>query len=456
MAKKRTPYSFIMAAVAVALFFSINLLFDEWTISFDLTENRMFSLSPQSYTVMDSLDHEVTIYGLYETGNVNKLIDEILRRYSSVSEKIRIEYIDPVRNPDFVNQFEYQGSIPSWNSLIISGGGVFKVLSEADLFEIGMDVQRLQQVQSLVVERRVTGALLFVNGGNIQNIAVLQGHGEASLPPMLKKILELENYELQNLDLRSDINVPLDVNILIMNLPERDLLPVEAEAIAVFLERGGHALFLVGPIFTGTPNLNNLLSVFGVRFTNALIAENDPRYYAQIPLFLFPRLTSHDILTSLVSADMRVVVPYAQSLDLLPLNDPALSVEVLLETSGKAQLQDEDQNSIEGPFAVAAAIVLTPDDSAGETGRIVVVGSGAISDPDILRDVPGNVDFILNGFNWLVERDRDLSIRPKSLLSFRLDMSRQQSILYSGIAVILIPLLILGAGLSVWLWRRRL
>ncbi len=456
MPNNRTPYSFIIAAVVIALFFSINLLFDEWTVSFDLTENRIFSLSPQSYTVMESLDHDVTVYGLYETGSVNKLIDEILRKYSSASSKIHIEYIDPVRNPDFVQQFEYQGNTPSRKSLIISGGGVFKVLSEADLFEIGMNVQRLQQVQSLVVERRVTGALLFINGGNDQNVAVLQGHGEASLPPMLKKIFELENYKLHELDLRSAIRVPVNVNILIMNLPERDLLPVEADAIAVFLEEGGRAIFLIGPIFTGTPNLNGLMSAFGVEFTNALITENDVRYYAQIPLFLLPKLKHHEILESLVSADMRVVVPYAQYFIIHDLNDPNLQVEPLLETSEKARLQDEDVNGPEGPFAVAAAVILAPKDVMGKESRIIVVGSGAVSDPDILRDVPGNVNFILNGFNWLAERDRDLTIRPKSLLSFRLSLNRQQSLIYSGIVVILIPLLIFGAGLGVWLWRRRL
>ncbi len=456
MAKKQTSYSLIMAAVVIVLFFAINLLFDEWTVSFDLTENRIFSLSPQSYTVMDSLDHEVTIYGLYETGSVNKLIDEILHRYSSASGKIRIEYIDPVRNPDFVNQFEYQGNAPSRNSLIISGEDSFKILSEADLFEIGMDVQRLQQVQSLVVERRVTGALLAVNGGNEQTIAALQGHGEASLPPMLIKILELENYKLQELDLRSEIDIPVNVNILIMNLPERDLLPVEAEAVAVFLEEGGRALFLVGPIFTGTPNLNGLLSAFGIELTNLLITENDARYYAQIPLFLLPRLKHHEILESLVSADMRVVVPYAQYFKIHKLNDPDLHIEPLLETSEKARLRDEDLTSPNGPFTVAAAVLLNTEDSLEKGSRIIVVGSGAVSDPDIIRDVPGNVNFILNGFNWLAERDRDLTIRPKSLLSFRLSLDRRQSLIYSGIVVILIPLLILGAGLGVWLWRRRL
>ena len=456
MAEKR-PYSpLILTGVAIGLFLSVNFLFDELGVSFDLSENRLFSLSPQSYAAMDNLSRDVTIYGLYETGNVNKLIDEVLRRYASASGKIEIEYVDPVRNPDFIKRFEHQGNTPAENSLIVSGSERFTVLSEADLFEIGMDVQRRRQVRSLVVERRVTGALLYVEGGTGQTVAVLKGHGEAALPQILRKGLELENYEMLELDLRSAPGVPEEADLLVINLPERDLSPAETGAIAGFLDRGGRALLLISPIFSGTPNFSRLLSPFGIDLSNRLVEESDPGYYAQIPIFLMPRLKSHEILAPLATADMRVVAPFSQLLIIRDLNDPAVRVEPLLETSEKAGLRDGGGDDPTGPFPVAAAVTIASEGASAKHTRIVVVGSGAVSDPDILRDVPGNVNFIMNCFSWLAERERDLAIRPKSLLSFRLTMNRRQSLIYSGIAVILIPLLIFGAGLGVRLWRRSL
>ncbi|MBT3273967.1 MAG: GldG family protein [Spirochaetales bacterium] len=454
MAEKQN--TLLLTGIIVALFFSVNLLFDEFNISLDLSENRLFSLSPQSYTVMDGLSQEVTIYGLYQTGDVNKLIDEILRRYSTASRKIQIKYIDPIRNPDFVKSFVYQGNEPSENSLIISAGKLFKVLSEADLFEIGMDVQRRHQVRSLVVEERVTGALLYVDGGIRRTIAELKGHGEAVLPQILTKSLRLENYELIDLDLRSELRVPDHIDVLAVNLPDRDLSPGEAESIGEFIEAGGNGLFLVGPILSGTPNLGKLLSAYGIELTNALVTENDAGFYTQIPIFLMPRQKPHDILDPIASADMRTIVPFSQSLDILKLNDTSIQTIPLLVTSEKARLRDNGEAGPEGPFTIAAAATLVREGTVDKESRIVVVGSGAVSDPDILRDVPANVNFILNGFNWLAGQNSASAIRPKSLLSFRLAMDRRQSLIYSGIAVILIPLLIFGAGLGVWLWRRRL
>ena len=60
----------------------------------------------------------------------------------------------------------------------------------------------------------------------------------------------------------------------------------------------------------------------------------------------------------------------------------------------------------------------------------------------------------MNSINWLVDREESISIRPKSLVTQRLKMNQSQVLLYSGISVIVIPVIIGIIGLVVWLRRK--
>ena len=86
--------------------------------------------------------------------------------------------------------------------------------------------------------------------------------------------------------------------------------------------------------------------------------------------------------------------------------------------------------------------------------KLVVAGDAEFIDSRFASI--GNADFILNSLNWLQDKQESISIRPKSLLSRYLNINAFQRLLFAGITVILIPLIILGAGLVMWLRRRHL
>ena len=69
---------------------------------------------------------------------------------------------------------------------------------------------------------------------------------------------------------------------------------------------------------------------------------------------------------------------------------------------------------------------------------------------------PGNADFLYNTIDWLYGRGQLVSIRTKSLTQLPMRMNQLQFFLFSGISIIIIPLLVFIVGLSVWLRRRHL
>ena len=84
----------------------------------------------------------------------------------------------------------------------------------------------------------------------------------------------------------------------------------------------------------------------------------------------------------------------------------------------------------------------------------MVVGDAEFLNPQFASI--GNADFVLNTLNWLQDEHESISIRPKNIVSEYLNINSFQILLFSGIVVILIPLIILGSGLVVWLRRRHL
>jgi len=88
--------------------------------------------------------------------------------------------------------------------------------------------------------------------------------------------------------------------------------------------------------------------------------------------------------------------------------------------------------------------------------KLVVVGSSGMLVREVAARAPGNRDFFLNTLGWLKDRKDTITIRPKSVAAYPLRISGLQSLLLSGIVVVIIPLIVLGWGFAVWMRRRHL
>ena len=105
-----------------------------------------------------------------------------------------------------------------------------------------------------------------------------------------------------------------------------------------------------------------------------------------------------------------------------------------------------------GARILAAAGTYTTGKENGN-GRFVVVGTSRWIGNGFLA-FNGNRDLYMNMLNWLSSDEDLISIRPKDPEDRRLNMNpRQATMLFYG-SVVLIPLAIILAGVSVW-WKRR-
>ncbi len=460
-------YATLMVAVVIAIAIIINLLVDQIPWEVDLTQNQMYSLSEQTYKVLDNLKQDVKIIGLYETGNEDKTVLEIIERYQKRSKRISFTTIDPERYPQLLTKYQKDNASLNIGDLIVESGEKFKVIDRYDLVNYGYNQYSGQwYAQSLAVEQRLTGAILYVTAEELPVIYTLVGHGENSIPYDVKKQLELENYTIEDLNLVTQDSVPEKAHALVVLSPTRDITKEEEEKIRKYLENQGRAIFFIQNLNGELPNFESLLKSYGVALQRVVVVEGDANmHYPGNPLYIIPNMENHSILSPLRSGQMYVFAPQSQSIEELEMKRRTLEIEPLLVTSDKAWAKtnleattiEKEEGDLEGPFNIAVAITdkIYKDNETKET-RLVVVANTNILNSQLISQVPGNVNFLLNSLNWLQDREESISIRPKSLTNPRLRISAYQQIIFSGIVVILIPLIVLVSGLTVWLRRRHL
>ena len=471
-------YAALLSGIVIALLVALNVAVDQIPgARADLTEEKLFTLSEQTLKTLDELDQDIVVHTLFETGKEIDFVGEILDKYKLGSRRISTRNVDPYRNPGFLGNYKEEDREPGANSLIVeaAGSGRFRVISQYDFFNYSAprdnDPFGQRQAQSIKVEQKLTGAIMALSAAKQPTIYVLQGHEEKSLPFELRTQLREENYKVEDLNLLTAQVVPEDGDILLVIAPSRDLSDQEEEKIRGFLlERRRHALFFFDLRTDKSPlaNFDKILKTYGVAIDPVLIVERDASLHVpQIPIGLVPEMGFHPITSALRTGDLAVLWPRAQAVVQQEVKRRTVKTEPVLSTSAKAwgkvdltsQSFEQGLDDRAGPFDLAVAITDEGEREADDS-RVVVAGSSFVLYPERAFGLPltgpGNADFVLNDVNWLQGQQELISIRPKSLIQFPLRINQVQFFLFAGIAVILIPLLILGLGLVIWLRRRHL
>ena len=463
-------YAALLIVGVLAVLVVVNVLVGQIPGKLDMTQNKLFSLSDQTYKLLDGLDSDVTITTVTKPESQDPTIKEILAKYAARSKHIALQTIDPERNPGWARQYDpnNQGLAPG--SLVVASGKKFKTIGVYDMYNYDTsNPNRQPQLTSLSVEQRVTSAVQFVTAAKNVTLSVLQDHGEQTLDSLgLTSAVSNENYAVKSLSLLTEKAVPTDVDILLVLAPKTDFTSQDADKIRAYLEQGGRAVILMDLLARdkALPNLAGLLQTYGVEVRNAVVVEGDQnKIAAQNPLYVIPSLEYHDILAPLRTNNYAIILPGPQVIQTLELKKRTLKVDALLSSSNKswgkmnitnAKTVSKESGDLTGPFTLAVAITDPASDPSKKDTKLIVVGNIQFLSQNLTAQVPGNGDFFMNSLDWLREQKQSISIRAKNLLQMRLTLTNLQALLFSGVVVILMPLLVLGAGFFVWMRRRHL
>jgi ABC-type uncharacterized transport system involved in gliding motility auxiliary subunit len=457
--------------VVLAILVAVNYLGVRQSRQWDFTAGGQFTLSDQTRRILQELDAPVQIRVFAREDDFQRFRDR-LDGYERASPHVIVEYIDADRRPAIVRQYD----VTSYGTIV---------------FEHGERIERTTSTG----EQELTNALLRTVRGEQQKVYFIEGHGEKD-PTSAERdgynaiaaALRNDNYEIDRLVLAQATEVPPDAAVVVVAGPQTDYLPGEVEMLRGYLDRGGKALFLLDPPEAADrphlPNLTALLQEWAIEVGNNVVVDVSGLGQllgtdASVPVAAtypshpiterFGLLTAYPFARSVTPVPGGVENRFAQTVvETGPRSWAETNIRQLM-TTGEVAL-DEAQGDQPGPVSIAAAVsAAAPDPPPPPQPEETENGSGAsrqtpetrvvaVGDSDFAANyalgIQGNRDLFLNMVSWLAQHEEMIAIRPREPEDRRITMTADQERRVFWLSIVIIPGLILIAGVHAW-WRRR-
>jgi ABC-2 type transport system permease protein len=364
---KNGSYSLTLTGLVIAGAVVLNLIVGELPsqyTKFDLTSNQLSSLTDQSRELIAGLDTDITLYYLAQESNEDETVARLLERYNDLSSHITVVQKDPVLYPKFASQ--YTDETLSENSVIVTCGDQSQVISYDDMYEYSFNYSYYSyETTGFDAEGQITSAIAALSSGSLPKVYLLTGHGDLTPDSTLTSSISKDNIETEELNLISADAVPEDADALLIASPTQDLSNAETQKVLNYLRRGGQAIILTDYTGTEMPNLDSILSYYGVSRTEGVVMETNSNYYVQLPYYLLPEIESTDVSSDLASAGTYVLLSAAQGLTETDDVRDGVTITDLLSTSDSAYAKNDvehmttyskESTDTDGPFALAVLI----------------------------------------------------------------------------------------------------
>lgn len=448
---KYVAYATIYILVILGVLTIGNVLANRYNKTYDGTSTKQFTLSDQTAKIVKSLKDPATIR-YYDRPRGFETAKNILDQYANLSSKIHVEYIDLEKNPLLARQ----AGIKSLGTAIV---------------EIGV---RKEEAKGLT-EEGITGAFIRDLKSNTRTVCFVTGSGEHQLDDTgnngyatFKTMLGKDEYQTKSISLLEKAEVPSDCTVVVVGGPRGDYQQPEVDALKKHVEDGGRVLFLLDPPLkigrtdiADNDALSSLLQTWGVTLDKDLILDPNPvgqlmGLGPEVPLVT--TYDSHAIVNELKGSASGF--PMVRSMEIKNADKTVVDRLFGSSASSKAttkldspRIDLSDPKLKKGPLTIAAAGSYKTG-KENVQGRFVVMGSSDWAANSFIRVLDGNLNLALNTINWLASDEELISIRPKEQEDRRIMMTKAQ-INWVGITSLLVlPLIVIATGVSVW-WRRR-
>ena len=450
-------------ALVAAILGGVNWMANRYPKRLDVSKDARFSLADQTRKILGGLQSDLTLTYVQRNSASATSVKDTLREYQAASPRVKVEYLDPLKEPGKVRALEVT-QLPT--IIVALGERREKVLSDTE-----------QDITNAILKltRNVKKTVCFASGEGESDVDDPSEHGYSGVKSAITK----SQYETKRVVLLQEQKVPEDCTVLVVAGPTKDLLPEAAGYIKAYVKAGGKAMLMSDPVEKGpSPNYESIFTEFGVKpGADVLVdASGVGQLFGTGPYM--PIVTDypyHEISKDLKG--MMSAFDMARSMTpVTPAPDGVIAQE-LGRTSGRSWGESDvtlkepvtfTDKDARGPLNVAVAVTIRatppaapgaspapPGETPGDTkeGRIVAVGDSGFGSNTLLT-FQGNQDLFLNMISWLAQDSDLISIRPKDPDVHKLDltMGEQRNVLI--FSLLLLPGFFIIWGLVNW-WRRR-
>lgn len=449
-AMKTTKNGLSLGAVVSMVFvllIAVNYISQARNVKWDLTAERLNSLSDQSITILKNSPSEIEFRGFFRVGvndmedRMKEAFENLVKMYQAESPKVKLFIYDPFKRKDLTEKY--------------------KVMTTG---EIVISIGDKQTTVSDVSEQAFTNAIVKLTR-NTKNLYSIVGHGERDLEDtgprgmsQLKTYLVDEGYKISDLNLATGGGkLPDDAAAIVIVGPTQNYTESELKLIRDFLTKGGKLLLALDP--GTTSSAVKLASEVGIEFQNQYVQDSYGRLLMKSANFALglQYSGSHEVTSKIKK--VQTIFNSASPLRRSPGAFVGITTDDLVMTEQSAYLvkhltegEDSDKPPKQQFTLAMASRGKLHESSMNEFGAVVVGDSDFLSNETI--DVLGaNRDLALNIMASLSNDSEMITIRPKFAQGTPMVLTSAQNGGLFGL-ICLIPMTMFAFSFIAW-WRRR-
>ncbi len=445
------------------------MLTNRYALYADLTQNAAYEIGADTAALLSGLKQPVEIFVLspedaFGSSSYLNQAKRVIQQYPRLSEQVALTFVDYASNPSFAAGFPDLALANG--DLIVRSGKRVKHVSVNNLFHYAYTASGSLAIESSRAEEALTSAILNVTSERLIKLAVLTGNGVVE-SKLFTALLSDNNYQLSSVNLTTDSLEGYDGALLLA--PTADLSEDVLRKLEAFLYNGGQygrtLFYAASASQPELPNLEAFLSEWGIAFTSGAVFETKAeRTYQYQPFYPMASYAEERYAGMLRDANTPFLMPLSRPMRLLYSAKDGYYVEPLLsfgETSGVRPASTGENFSADSvPLGASPAMALSSYNAKNADGtapRSFVVASASVGifDTIALQNASlTNSEYLLNLLGDLLGQEAGITIAPKSLSGKVLGISSAQATTLGVLLAIALPLLILLAGVAVWLLRR--
>ena len=460
-------------SILITLVFCVSLAFlsKRFEKTFDITEEKINSLAPQTLQLLNKLDSPLHIKVFYKGpagGKEKETIKRHINLFKNNSSWVKAHYYNAHFQNALAQKYLNDLSNKDQDNLFVFVEYKGNKIQAAPPFD----------------EEKLTSALIKTSRRGLRAVYFLTGHGERNLSEelsALKEALKQSSFQVKTWNfLKDGPSAPQDTSALIIAGPSRLLLTKELEVLKKFVLKGGRVLLALDPDRTKKTNpkiktehsFGELAKTFGLKWTGHYVVSRRPAVFGLGPLSVFGvHFDLQSAVTSSFGRNSIVIFHTASAIEPTPNNNPhnfaatelvktnvhTVSVPVLKEGKIKAR----PSSYVIGALALAGSNKGSSKEG-GDSNRLNKTPKGAIAvfgDSDFMTNplfhsgTGWNRDLTLNIISYLVDESDLISIRPKKLKATKLILKQSDRMLVVLFSILMPCVLFIVSGV-IWLRRR--
>lgn len=455
---------------AVILVNTVVSLLCERMPSLDLTQNKIYELSEDSKSIVSSLNKNVQIYICYDEDSLRsseygKQTDELLHQYENTGDRIRIQFVDLLKEPEISQQYSDYGV--KQGSILICSDQRTKAITLDDCITQENDASGYGYSISSVAEQELTSAIDYVTEDAVVEVSVLTGHNEEGCEDILNYLNE-NNYSVLTQNISTE-EIGKDTSEIFLFAPMTDFSQEELTKLDRYLDNDGNfgrtLVYIASYDQPELPNLEAFLAEWGIQIGSGLIVEQNSKNIYDGQGFMFCADFTENAaawLMNVKNSSLPFIGYYCRPVSCLwseKNNRTAKELvaspdtTVLYETqNGKTTIGAEGARSY-GLAAIGERVKY--QGTTEMTSQVVVFGSNAMFSSNAAVSTNfNNKDFTVELLNSLSGKENRISIPSVSFNAPKLNLTSDTYRNTMIVLGILLPLSMAIAGILI-AWKRR-